>query len=97
VFSSGKPPQSRMAKLLLLVSMLFKAQRITAQEKSALKDLIIQDHEALVCALEAFETEKDFDELEDTLHRICQSTYHRSRVGLLCAVSDWRCLRSTAQ
>jgi hypothetical protein len=74
VFSSGKPPQSRMAKLLLLVSMLFKAQRITAQEKSALKDLVIQDHESLVCALEAFETEKDFDELEDTLHRICQST-----------------------
>ena len=63
-----------MAKLLLLVSMLFKAQRITAQEKSALKDLIIQDHDSLVCALEAFETEKDFDELEDTLHRICRST-----------------------
>jgi hypothetical protein len=63
-----------MAKLLLLVSMLFKAQRITPQEKSALKDLVIRDHESLATALEVFETEKDFDELEDTFRRVCQST-----------------------
>jgi hypothetical protein len=64
VFSSGKLPQSRMAKVLLLVSVMFKAQRITPEEKSTLKDLIIQDHDSLTCTLEAFEVEKDFDELE---------------------------------
>jgi hypothetical protein len=53
-----------MAKVLLLVSVMFKAQRITPEEKSMLKDLIIQDHDSLTCTLEAFEVEKDFDELE---------------------------------
>tara|TARA_R110002050_G_scaffold263380_1_gene403948 strand:+ start:197 stop:436 length:240 start_codon:yes stop_codon:yes gene_type:complete len=63
-------PKTPLAKLLLLVSMLHKGGKISATERNALKSLIVANDENLLCALEVFELEKDFDELADTFRHI---------------------------
>jgi len=71
VFSLGRAPQSRMAKLLLLVSNLHKSQHITLSEKASLKDLIIQDDPAMARALDDFEaTPTTLDALAQRLREI---------------------------
>jgi hypothetical protein len=64
------PPQSPVTGLLVLVSMLFKSNRISAKEKSTLKDLIIAENYNVLCAYEVFQVDNDLDELADTLRRI---------------------------
>src|SRR3990167_363643 len=71
-FQETIPPQSDVSKLLLLVSKLHKDYKITEQEKSQLKEKIIRRESAVVSALEVFEIERDFDELADSLKRICK-------------------------
>jgi len=66
-------PQSPVAKLLLLVSMLFKGNKLTEQHRATLKQLIFQNNPSILCALEVFEIDQDFDELADTLVLICSN------------------------
>jgi len=61
--------------LLLLISVLFKASKLNEKEKSHLKDLTINVDQRLLSALEVFEFGHDFEDLEDTFHRICKCTY----------------------
>jgi len=70
IFNNTEPPKSPVAKLLLLVSMLYKGGKINDNEKNRIKDLVINGDKAVICALEVFEVEKDFDELADTFRRL---------------------------
>jgi len=65
-------PKTPYAKLLLLVSMLFKGGKVTAHERTALKNLIISNDENVLCALEVFEMERDWDDLADSFRQITQ-------------------------
>jgi len=73
-FQLDKAPVSSRAKLLLLISVLFKASKLNEKEKSHLKDLTINVDQRLLSALEVFEFGHDFEDLEDTFHRICKCT-----------------------
>jgi hypothetical protein len=59
-----------VAKLLLLISMLHKGNRLTSQEKDSLKLLALQSNANMVSALECYEVDKDLYELSDTLRSI---------------------------
>lgn len=77
-FKAVEPPKSPVAKLLLLISMLHKGGRISDVQKDQIKDLVINGDKSVICALEVFEVERDFDELTDTLQRILKCTYPAS-------------------
>jgi hypothetical protein len=59
-------------KILLLLALLYKQGRLTADERGKLKDMVITRHEAVFAGLEVFELDQDLDELVDTLKRICR-------------------------
>jgi hypothetical protein len=59
-------------KLLLLVALLFKQNRLSQDERGKLKDLIIVRNDMVFAALEVFELDQDLDELVDTLKRVCR-------------------------
>ena len=65
-------PKTPCAKLLLLISLLSKGGLLTGNEKDVLKDLVIAENENLLCALEVFEIQKDFEEMADTLKEIAE-------------------------
>lgn len=67
--SAGQDEAPPTTKLLLLVTLCFKQGSITSDEKSALKDLIIDRNEAVFAALEVFEIDQDLSELVDTFKR----------------------------
>jgi hypothetical protein len=55
---------------LLAASRLFRLGAIDADQKSHLKDMILQDHVVVQAAIEAFESDGDREELLDTLQRL---------------------------
>eukprot|EP01122_Echinamoeba_exundans_P015092 TRINITY_DN7025_c1_g1_i1.p1 TRINITY_DN7025_c1_g1~~TRINITY_DN7025_c1_g1_i1.p1 ORF type:complete len:798 (+),score=227.94 TRINITY_DN7025_c1_g1_i1:99-2492(+) len=59
-------------KILLLLALLYKQGRLTADERGKLKDMVITRNEAVFAGLEVFELDQDLDELVDTLKRICR-------------------------
>ena len=65
-------PESNVSKLLLLLAKLVKDGLITSDERGTLKDLIIRKNPSVVSVLEVFEIERDFNELADSLRRICK-------------------------
>jgi hypothetical protein len=65
-------PKTSGAKLLLLLSLLAKGGKISPADRGTLKDKAIRGDENLLCALEVFEIDKDFDELADTLNIIAK-------------------------
>lgn len=67
--SAGQDEAPPTTKLLLLVTLCFKQGTITSDEKSTLKDLIIDRNEAVFAALEVFEIDQDLSELVDTFKR----------------------------
>ena len=75
--SSGQDEAPPTTKLLLLVTLCFKQGSITAEEKSTLKDLIIDRNEAVFAALEVFEIDEDLSELVDTFKRAVKSASSR--------------------
>eukprot|EP01094_Clydonella_sp_ATCC50884_P018403 TRINITY_DN33_c0_g1_i1.p1 TRINITY_DN33_c0_g1~~TRINITY_DN33_c0_g1_i1.p1 ORF type:complete len:1290 (-),score=370.68 TRINITY_DN33_c0_g1_i1:92-3961(-) len=70
--SATVPPQSYVSKLLLLISKMAKEGLITHDERSKLKDMVLEKHPMVLSALEVFEVDNDFDELADTFKRICR-------------------------
>jgi len=70
----GSTINSPITKLLLLVSLAFKKGSISVEEKGKLKDHIITNNPLLLSALEVFEIDQDFEELIDTLKRVCKFT-----------------------
>jgi hypothetical protein len=63
-----------ISKMLVLISMLFKGQKISAQEKSALKVLALKEDPLIISALQAYEVDNDLFELAETLHEIVKMT-----------------------
>ncbi len=63
-----------MGRLLLLLSLLHKAQLLTGEHKSALKDRALRRERLLFQVLEAFEADddKDMAEAADTFRRVLQ-------------------------
>ena len=76
-------PQSDVSKLLLLIATLSRKGLINDQERQQLKDFVIQRKGSLVSALEVFEIEHDFEELADTLKRICKRLSFSLLISLL--------------
>eukprot|EP00008_Paramoeba_atlantica_P010744 CAMPEP_0201480894 /NCGR_PEP_ID=MMETSP0151_2-20130828/5266_1 /ASSEMBLY_ACC=CAM_ASM_000257 /TAXON_ID=200890 /ORGANISM="Paramoeba atlantica, Strain 621/1 / CCAP 1560/9" /LENGTH=1568 /DNA_ID=CAMNT_0047862883 /DNA_START=283 /DNA_END=4989 /DNA_ORIENTATION=+ len=71
-------PKTPFAKLLLVISLLTKGGLLSSSERDVLKNLVISNDENLVCALEVFEIQRDFDELADTLKEVasfCKSVF----------------------
>mmetsp|Transcript_11094 Transcript_11094/g.16738 ORF Transcript_11094/g.16738 Transcript_11094/m.16738 type:complete len:725 (-) Transcript_11094:141-2315(-) len=65
-------PQETDTKLFLLLSLLKKGGLVSVSDHSKLKDKVINGDANLVCALEVFEIDYDFDELADTFQLIAQ-------------------------
>lgn len=61
------------AKLLLLVSHLFKSGALSHQERAALKQLVMAGDAVLLAVLECFEIDGDEDELLDSMKLLCQT------------------------
>eukprot|EP01089_Gocevia_fonbrunei_P013208 TRINITY_DN3322_c0_g1_i1.p1 TRINITY_DN3322_c0_g1~~TRINITY_DN3322_c0_g1_i1.p1 ORF type:complete len:424 (-),score=85.21 TRINITY_DN3322_c0_g1_i1:67-1167(-) len=62
---------SEQAKLLYLISLLWKAHKIEDREKEQLKRFVFEGTPSLFATLEYFEAENDFDEVADTFKLIC--------------------------
>jgi len=62
---------SNITKLLLLVSLAHKQNKIDSKEKGIIKDLILEKNETVYSALEVFEIDHDIEEFIDTVRRIC--------------------------
>lgn len=71
-FPVAIPPQSNVSKMLLLLARMGKEGLITSAEKGQLKDKVIARDYAVISALQVFEVDRDFNELADTLKRICR-------------------------
>jgi len=61
---------SSTARLLLLLSLFSKQSKLSAQEKSALKDRVLRGDALTAAALEVFQVDQDLEELLDSLRRI---------------------------
>jgi hypothetical protein len=72
VLSSARTP---IAKLLLLISHLYKQGRLNAAQRSTLKDKAMASDAALLACIEAFEVDGDIDEILDSFNIICSSTH----------------------
>jgi len=59
-------------KALLLISLLFKEQRISATEKKTLKQLTIQGDKRINAAVHAFQIVRDFDDLAENFSCVCK-------------------------
>ena len=70
VFQTTVPPQSKIAKMLLILTKLSKSNLITTSQKAQLKLLVMQQNESVFSALEVFEIENDWNEFADTLIQI---------------------------
>jgi len=70
---TGQEEAPPTTKLLLLVSLCYKQGSITSDEKSTLKDLIIDRNEAIFGALEVFEVDQDLEELVDTFKHLIKA------------------------
>jgi fatty acid/phospholipid biosynthesis enzyme len=60
-------PKTAAGKVLLGLSKLHKKSSLSADEKSRLKTLALQDDKKVASAFQAFEADKDETELLDTL------------------------------
>eukprot|EP00008_Paramoeba_atlantica_P011906 CAMPEP_0201501246 /NCGR_PEP_ID=MMETSP0151_2-20130828/83485_1 /ASSEMBLY_ACC=CAM_ASM_000257 /TAXON_ID=200890 /ORGANISM="Paramoeba atlantica, Strain 621/1 / CCAP 1560/9" /LENGTH=676 /DNA_ID=CAMNT_0047894737 /DNA_START=43 /DNA_END=2073 /DNA_ORIENTATION=- len=63
-------PKETDAKILILLSLLFNKSLIDGSVRSKLKDKAVTGDPNLVCAVEVFEIDYDFDELADTFVQI---------------------------
>jgi hypothetical protein len=63
-----------MTRLLLLISVLHKTNRIDASQRAILKDQALLKNEVAYAILEAFmaDEQKDLDELSDSFQRLCK-------------------------
>ncbi|KAH3732670.1 ankyrin repeat protein [Pelomyxa schiedti] len=66
----------KVSKLLYLVAQCSRSNLITADVKSTLKDMIINNNTFnMCCALEVFELDHDINELADTLKLVAQKKF----------------------
>ena len=69
VFTQGivQSTQSPMVKVLMLLSQLFKEELLTREERSHIKDLILQQDEIVQSCFDAYFIDNDIHELVDSL------------------------------
>jgi len=67
------PPQKDLTRMLMIISVLFKTDRISAAQRATLKDQALLGNDVAFSILEAFmaDENKDWDELTDSFSRFC--------------------------
>lgn len=81
-WNSKLPLKSSLSKLLMLISILYKAGKITRTERGILKDQALQGNSNLETTLSAFEGTLDFEQLTATLKTIAKENASTSE-GML--------------
>jgi len=62
---------SPKAKLISIISKLYKENKLNNDQRSVLKNLAFQDDSCIMGAYTAYEVESDLDELVDSLIKLC--------------------------
>jgi hypothetical protein len=70
--SSDDTAQSAVSKMFLLVSSLYRDERISKNERDALKELILTQDRRIRGIYECFEIDHDIDELLENVHILAQ-------------------------